>query len=109
MAENNTVEQENSTIVHVELGTRVTYNGVEYDALDFDFEKLTGTDANNIEAELQALGKAVLVPALSGDYLMRMAVKACVQPIGADAFETMSLKAYNKIRTAARNFLLNSD
>lgn len=109
MADNKVIEQENSTVIHIELGATVTYNGVDYEALDFDFEKLTGADANNIEAELQALGKTVLVPALSGDYLMRMSVKACQQPIGVDIFDTMSLKSYNKIRTAARNFLLNSD
>ena len=87
----------------------VVYGEKTYTALNFDFEKLTGADGLNIEAELQALGKAVIVPTLSGEYLMRMAAKACDQPIGADFFNAVSLAEYNKIRSAARSFLLASE
>ena len=66
-------------------------------------------DGLAIENEMQQLGKAVIVPTFSGEYLIRMAAKACTIPIGADAFENMSLSDYNKIRSAARSFLLNSE
>jgi hypothetical protein len=58
---------------------------------------------------MQAMGKALVVPTFSGEYLIRMAAKACTEPIGADAFEIMSIADYNKIRSAARSFLLRSE
>jgi hypothetical protein len=85
------------------------YMGKEYAELRFDWDSLTGNDALNIEAEMAALGKPVVVPAFSGDYLIRMAAKACAVQIGADAFGLMKLSDYNRIRTAARSFLLTSE
>ena len=85
------------------------YNGKTYNELIFEWDKLTGRDGLAIENEMQQLGKAVIVPTFSGEYLIRMAAKACTIPIGADAFENMSLSDYNKIRSAARSFLLNSE
>ncbi len=93
----------------VKLQKPVTYNGKEYTELSFDFDKLTGLDGLAIEDELNRLGKALIVPALSGEYLIRMAAKACTVKIGADIFNVLSLKDYNRIRTAARSFLLQSE
>ena len=87
----------------------VSYNGKTYEKLEFDFESLTGADALNIENELQAIGKPVVVPAFSGEYLIRMAAKACSEPVGSDIFMQMSLHDYNSIRSAARSFLLKSE
>ena len=87
----------------------VKYNNKEYEELSFDFDKLTGMDGLAIEEELQMLNKAVIVPALSGEYLIRMAARACTEKIGADIFNYMSLKDYNRIRSAARSFLLQSE
>jgi len=83
--------------------------GQTYTELRFDWDSLTGQDGLDIEAELQMLGNAVVVPAFSGPYLVRMAAKACTTSIGADAFGLMSLADYNKIRSAARSFLLTSE
>ncbi len=85
------------------------YDGKKYEELSFDFEKLTGRDSLDIESELQRLGRALVVPAFSGEYLIRMASKACEQPIGSDGFEQMALSDFNKIRGAARSFLLKSE
>jgi len=85
------------------------YQGKTYNELTFDWGKLTGKDGLAIENELQQLGKPVIVPQFSGEYLVRLAARACTVPIGSDAFETMKLADYNKIRSAARSFLLKSE
>ena len=85
------------------------YMGKTYTELIFDWDKLLGADGLAIEAELQALGHPIVVPAFSGAYLIRMAAKACIERIGSDAFELMSLSDYNRIRSAARSFLLASE
>ena len=85
------------------------YQGKVYNELTFEWGKLTGKDGLAIENELQQLGKAVIVPTFSGEYLIRIAARACTAPIGADAFEIMPIADYNKIRSAARSFLLKSE
>lgn len=87
----------------------VTYQGAAYDELQFDWGKLTGGDALAIENEMQALGMAVIVPTFSGEYLIRMAARACTVKIGADIFKQMPIGDYNRIRSAARSFLLKSE
>lgn len=89
--------------------TPYSYMGKTYTELRFDWGSLTGRDSLSIEAELQALGTPVIVPTLSGAYLIRMAAKACTENIGSDAFELMPLSDYNRIRSAARSFLLASE
>lgn len=93
----------------IEFKKPVKYNNKEYTKLSFDFDKLTGLDGLAIEEELQMMNKAVIVPALSGEYLVRMAARACTERIGADIFNYMSLKDYNRIRSAARSFLILSE
>ncbi|MBO6231810.1 MAG: hypothetical protein ILA17_06255 [Ruminococcus sp.] len=102
--------QDASNIVTVYLKKPVQYNGEEVDKLEFDFDRVTGEDALNIERELQSIGRPAFVPVASGEYLIRMAAYACVNhKIGADIFNTMSLRDYNKVTSAARNFLLSSE
>ena len=86
-----------------------SYMGKNYTEMGFDWDSLTGRDGLDIEAELQALGTPAIVQAFSGAYLIRMAAKACTEKIGSDAFELMSLTDSNKIRSAARSFLLASE
>ena len=63
-----------------------------------------------LEQELQAIGRPAIVPAFSGEYLVRMAARACTTAnIGCDIFDNMKLSDYNKIRSAARSFLLMSE
>ncbi len=98
-----------SSLFEIEFKKPVRYNDKEYTKLAFDFDKLTGMDGLAIEEELQMLNKAVIVPALSGEYLIRMAARACTERVGADIFNYMSLKDYNRVRSAARSFLLLSE
>ncbi|MDR1158359.1 MAG: phage tail assembly protein [Oscillospiraceae bacterium] len=86
-----------------------TYQGKTYTELTFDWDSLTGRDGLAAETELQALGIAMIVPTFSGPYLIRIAARACTKTIGADAFEYMPITDYNRIRSAARSFLLASE
>ncbi|NMA36991.1 MAG: phage tail assembly protein [Papillibacter sp.] len=86
-----------------------SYDGKTYTELSFYWDRLTGRDSLAIENEMQLLGKTVVVHALSSDYLIRMAARACSEKIGIDAFDIMSIRDFNKIRSAARSFLLKSE
>jgi len=86
------------------------YNGKKYEQFDFDFGSLTGGDSLAVEDEMQREGKGVaIVAAFNSDYLIRIAARACLQPISYDAFKYMSLFDYNKIKDRARSFLLQSE
>lgn len=85
------------------------WEGKTYEELHFDFEKLTGEDSLNVEDELQAKGIMVMVPTFSGQYLIRIAAKACVEHLGSDAFKRLPLPAMNRIRNQTRNFMLSSE
>ena len=80
------------------------YEGKHYESLTFDWGKLTGNDSLAIEAELTALKQPVIIPSMSAGYLIRMACRACTEPIGVDVIGAMSIRDYNTIRTKARNF-----
>jgi hypothetical protein len=82
------------------------YMGTSYKTLTFDWGSLTGRDSLAISSEMTALGKAVAITTFSPDYHIRLAARACTTPIGSDAFELMTLRDFNKITSAARNFLL---
>lgn len=79
-----------------------------FEELTFDFNKLTGRDSLAIENELQSLGKPVIVAEMSGEYLIRMAARACSEKISADDLMSVPLADYSKIRARARSFLLRS-
>lgn len=85
------------------------YEGNEYTELSFDFDNLTGRDSLDVERELSMRGIQVAVPAFSGEYIIRIAAKACTEAIGYDAFERMALKDYNRLRSKVRNFLMGSE
>lgn len=86
-----------------------SYEGVEYDELQFDFNSLTGRDSLDIERELNRIGQQLAVPAFSGEFIIRMAAKACTAPIGSDAMQYMSMKDWHRLRAHARNFLMSSE
>ncbi len=93
----------------LKLKKPLSYEGKEYGELSFDFDGLTGRDSLDVERELAIRGIQVAVPAFSGEYIIRIAAKACTEPVGYDAFEYMSLKDYNRLRSKVRNFLMGSE
>ena len=96
-----------------------TYEGQTFDELNFDFEGLTGDDALAIEDELQAIGKPTISPTFSGQFLVRMAARACTNTIidasgrprriGDDALRALPIFEFNCVRGKARSFLLASE
>ena len=79
----------------LELSSSLKYNGEDYDKLTFDFHALTGADALNIEEEMQAIGRMVLVPSLSGEFMIRIAAN------GADILaELQEFMVAESVRTA---------
>lgn len=107
-AKDEALENDSSIYVH-KFHKPFSYLGKEYSEFAFDFESLSGADSLAVEAELQQKGINVIVPAFSPQYLIRISARACATAIGYDAFEQMSIKDYNKIRSEARSFLLNSE
>lgn len=103
-------KQDKPGAFNYKLKKPINYNSKEYTELNFDFSILTGKDSLEVEAELIAQGKgAVVVAALNTEYIIRIAARACAEPIGSDAFLTMSLFDFNKIKDKTRNFLLRSE
>ena len=92
-----------------------TFEGETFETLTFDWDKLTAADGLAIENELAAMGRAVITPEFSGEYLIRMAARACTtlradgqRRLGVDAYRAMSLADYSRIRSRARSFLLRA-
>lgn len=86
-----------------------TYDNLVITDMVFDWGRLTGQDSLDIENEMLALKKVAIVPEFSGEYLIRMAARASDPRVGADFFKRLPLGEYNKIRSAARSFLLKSE
>lgn len=99
------------TYVH-EFSTPFTFEGEKFETLHFDFGSLTGNDSLAIENEMTSLGMATVVPEFSGEYLIRLAMRACTdrradgRKLGVDAFKALPLAAFVRIRGRARAFLL---
>lgn len=82
------------------------YEDKSYSELQFDFEKLTGTDLVSIENEMAAVGEYVLSPEISTSFLCRLAAKAA--GVGTDVIEHMPIKYFIKVRNMSRDFLVNT-
>lgn len=93
----------------LKLKKPLSYEGTDYTEFSFDFENLTGRDSLDVEKELAMRAIQVAVPAFSGEYIIRIAAKACTAPVGFDAFEALSLRDYNRLRGKVRNFLMASE
>ncbi len=102
-------DRENQYEYEHELKTPFEWEGKTYKKFKFDWGKLTGRDGLAIESEMQAMGTPVVIPSLSGDYLIRMAARASVEPLAADVLLALPLRDYNRIRSAARSFLLRTE
>jgi hypothetical protein len=82
------------------------YEGAKHATLNFYFERLTGRDMVGIEAEMQARNEYAIDPLLSRNFQSKMAARA--GGIASDALEAMPIQEFNKIVSAARNFLINT-
>ena len=94
------------TYVH-QLHRPFKWEGKEYNELAFNFESLTGRDLMAIEREINMTAQVVMSPAMSGEFLIRMAARAC--GLGIDAIQAMPIADAAAIRAKARTFLLRAE
>ena len=105
----NAAEDENINNWVWKLSKPVTYNGEEVSELTFNFEKITGRDAIEIEGELISSGKIALYSQVSNvHYIIRVAARACEKPIGIDIFDLVSISDFNSLRTHTQLFLVRT-
>lgn len=107
LVENELEDMTNTSVENIlHLTKPVLYNGEEVTELAFDFDKLTGADALNIEEELSSRGKPMYFGAINdANYLIRMAAKACTKPVGMDFFNKVPIIDFERIKNRARFFL----
>lgn len=100
-------EEQETGLITIKLRAPLDYNGKVYEEIHMDMDGLTGRDSMDIEAELMSRKKgAVIYGALNNDYLLAVAAKSCQEPLGSDAFLSMKLKDFNRVKQAVQNFLL---
>lgn len=108
--ENNAVEtnEEDLSVWTWKLSKPVTYNGEEISELNFDFNKITGRDAIEIEDELQRIGKLSMFSQVSNiNYIIRVAARGCEKAVGSDIFSLVSISDFNALRNHVQLFLVN--
>lgn len=108
MAKQEAAEQDEVDYVHI-FKKPFEWEGKTYKELHFDFSNLTGEDCLNVEAEVARRGTMIMVPVASGAFLIGISARACVEPLGTDAFRRMPINDFLTIRTRARNFLMYSE
>lgn len=107
-------EPDFSTYTHT-FKKPVSYHGASLEELTFDWGKLTGADHLEIENELLMMGKTLVTPEFSCDFLWRMAIRACtmvdeegIRVLGVDALKALPIRDFQRICKRARSFLLRS-
>lgn len=108
LVENELSDMTNTSADNVyRLKKPILYNGEEVSEFSFDFDKLTGADALNIEEQLASCGKTIYAGAINdANYLILMAAKACTKPLGVDFFKRIGIADFERIKNRARFFLM---
>lgn len=102
-------EAKTSTTAYThKFATPYEFEGKTYESLTFEWGSLTGHDYLRIEAEIAAMGKGLISPEFSSEFLVRMASRACTEQLGSDALTDMPIGDFNRIRGRARSFLLST-
>lgn len=83
----------------------VTIMNKQYKTMTFYFDRLTGTDVEAIEAELQDQNKYVLSPEISSVFQSMLAARAA--GVASDEIKRLPVRDYMKIKNKARDFLIN--
>lgn len=99
------LEENVSSLYKHKLSRSIEYEGVTYEELSFDFDSLTGGDSLDIENEIAAKGRLLIVKTSDAEYLSRMCARACVQKVDVGIFRVMPVKDYNRIMNTAKRFL----
>ena len=115
ITEENVLKAACATEYSYNLKKPITFEDCTIEKLDFDFGRLTGADSLAIEDELQAINKPAIIPTLSGQYLIRVAARACTttlessngrtRRVGVDVLQALPICDYSRIRSRVRSFL----
>ena len=108
MAAKNETEVENQDVFSYVLSRPIAWEGSTYEKLTFDYGKLTVGDTLQIEREINALGLSVFSREFSGENQIRVAARACEQPVGVDFFKSLPMRDGNRILAHTRDFLLGT-
>ena len=92
-----------------------TYQGRTVETLTFDWDTLSGRDSLASERELRTKNITLVIPAYTGEYLVGMAARACVDRteegkrfVGTDMIQAMPLGDFQQITKQARYFLIRA-
>ena len=98
-------EAEKSANYTLVFKSPVTIMNKQYKTMTFYFDRLTGTDVEAIEAELQDQNKYVLSPEISSVFQSMLAARAA--GVASDEIKRLPVRDYMKIKNKARDFLIN--
>lgn len=86
-----------------------------FESLTFDWTSLSGKDHLEIENEMLLMGRTLVNPAFTGDFLAGMAARACTERnekgkrvIDVNAIKEMTMPDFQTITRRARGFLLRA-
>ena len=82
----------------------ITYNGKTYEEISLNFMALKGKDMIAIEDDMDELGKNILSPELSSEFIGRLAAKASGVPF--EALMELPYREFTNIKGHTRNFML---
>lgn len=102
--ENDDEEKEDELIV--EFKKPFTFEGETFTQLDLSgLEELTGADLAKIDRAMRKKDSNDLVPEMSLDYALALAVRATGKPI--EFFKALPMKECRNVRNKVRTFLFN--
>lgn len=102
--------EENNEIFTYKLKKPVKHDGKTITELSFDFDKLTGDDALEIEHELLLTSKVSLGhPSFNSEYVIRFCARACSEQINSEFFRKLGFADYTIIMQKAKNFMLTGE
>lgn len=99
--------EKSTGVTTINLSKPFTYEGKTYEKFEMNFNALTGNDFMAIETECAAFQKVIVAPALSTDFLYRMAARSA--HISSDVITALPIGDFNRIRSSARNFMLKTE
>lgn len=87
----------------------VTWEDITADKLVFDFDSLTGADSLAVEEELALYNKPLVVREFNGDYLIRLACRACTTKVSVGFLLALPIREANRLIGAMRSFLIRTE
>ena len=108
-------EEDVGIYTHI-LKTPLTYEGITYKKLTFNWNSLSGRDSVAIERDLLRRGITTVMAEFTPEYLTAMAARACTyrseedfRTVKAETLYALPMRDFRQICGAARRFLMRSE